>query len=315
MEGKNSVAAAQLLEEVAGLADEEILALCYVRRGPPERLWLYMNALRRRPGRRAQFASCLICFDLAREGDVACQGEFLLLAGTMRALAGDGDLAHELVGDDPYLGFVWDLCRASLEEAEDSAAAAVLVPPTLLAGQAMAELNLLSEQDLPELGDWHAAADTEALWRRFDDAVEAYLGGTVGVPMYDGAAGFRLHGSRDLQRLEQFVQRLESLAEQVPPARGFYALALLFYGSQMRSRTLFGSVNQRKQEVLRAGIAQFIVHANDVHAVAGVLGEMHADADAWPRIATILLAYVRHLARGPTQARAGVAGFSPAELI
>ncbi len=98
----------QLLNEVSGLAVEEILALCYALKAAPQRLRLYSNALRRRGGERAQFASCLICFDLARQNDEIAQLEFGFLADTMRELASNTDLVQSLVGGDDYLTFVWE---------------------------------------------------------------------------------------------------------------------------------------------------------------------------------------------------------------
>src|SRR5262245_12260970 len=93
----------QLRREVAGLPVGDILALCYAFQKKPERLRLYLDVLRGKGGERAQFASCLICFDLARQGDHIMQREFTILGDTMRGLAQNHELVLALVGDDQYL--------------------------------------------------------------------------------------------------------------------------------------------------------------------------------------------------------------------
>ena len=304
MDEEHSTQVQQLLQAIGDLADAEILALCYARQGPQERLWLYMGALRRRSGRRAQFASCLICFDLARQGDRTCQGEFLLLAETMRELAREGGLAAQLVGEDPYLSFVWELCEAALAEPSLSVQADPGLMPLVGAGApAVPQVDLLSEADLPEIDDWEAASDLAAQQRRFEHAVDTFLGGSVGVPAYDPDAGFRLHGGRDVARTEQFLQQLQSSSERVPLAQAYRALVLLFYGTQMRARTLFGSLNPRRELLLRAGLLAFVQHAQAMPTIVGVMGDMHADAEIWPKVVDTLVAYVRLLARAPQAPR------------
>src|SRR5262249_1928670 len=106
-----------LLAELRGLETPELLALCLRFRRAPERLALYPSVLRGRSGERAQFAACLVCFDLARQGNAAAQMEFAGLTPTVRALATSTSLLSELLRDDPYLSSIWDDCRAALAEA------------------------------------------------------------------------------------------------------------------------------------------------------------------------------------------------------
>ena len=106
----------RLRSEVSGLGVDEILALCFSFSHKLQRLRLYLDVLRRKGGQRAQFACCLICFDMARQGDEASRLEFVYLADTIRSLADNSEMIDTLVRDDPYLSFIWDLLEAQLEE-------------------------------------------------------------------------------------------------------------------------------------------------------------------------------------------------------
>lgn len=295
----------QLLDEVAGLAVEEILALCYTFKAKPQRLRLYSNALRRRGGERAQFASCLICFDLARQGDEVAQIEFNFLADTMRALADKDGLASGLVAGDDYLEFVWDLCQQQLVEMDPRFGAEPPPPPP---EEEVAVLDLINDNDFD---DFVISVEDAAMWRRFDESVEAFLGGTVGVPIYDPTSGFRLENNRDVARVEKFLQELDSLREYVPMSRGFRALTMLFYGTHMRSKSVFGAVNQRKQTMLRDGIDEFMKSGPAVWEVIGVLGPLHAPSDVLERISSLLVDYIGWVGDSPINAEKGARGYDP----
>jgi hypothetical protein len=295
----------QLRHEVAGLADDEILALCYAFVGRRrERLRLYLDVLRRRGGERAQFAACLVCYDLARQGDVGMQTEFVVLSSTMAALAQKPQLAQALVGDDPYLRFVWELCQAALQSMGQGSAQ---VAPAEAEAQAQAELEALPQAQEPvpvlqllndaDFADLELGVDTAQLWRQYDEAVEAFLGGVPGLPAYDAQAGFRYGTPRAPERVQVFLQALMSLQDAVPPGRGFYILTLLFLGTHLRSRSLFGTRNARRQQVLREGLQAWVEHGAQLYGVAGVVGPMHADADVWPKICELVLHAARWLAQ------------------
>ncbi|MBC7793567.1 MAG: hypothetical protein H7Z43_07650 [Clostridia bacterium] len=296
----------QLLDEVAGLPVEEILALCYSFKAKPQRLRLYSNALRRRGGERAQFASCLICFDLARQGDEVAQIEFNFLADTMRALADKDNLAISLVAGDDYLEFVWDLCRNQLDDMDPRFGAEV--PPPSPPEQEIAVIDLITDNDFD---DFVISVEDTAMWRRFDEAVEVFLGGTVGVPIYDPTSGFRLENHRDVSRVEKFLQELDSLREYVPISRGFRALTMLFYGSHMRSKSVFGAVNKRKQTMLCDGLDEFIKSGPAVWEVVGVLGPLHAPAEVLERVSALLVDYISWMAENPVRTEQGVKGYDP----
>lgn len=280
-----------LREEVASLAVDDILALCYTLQHRPARLRLYLDVLRTRGGERAQFASALICYDLARQGDLLAQREFVLLAASVRALGNREDLIKALVGGDAYLSFLWELCAAQLEDLDSE-------PTSLQLGQAvtgpMAELDLLSDDDIT---DFELTVDNQELELHLAESVERFLGSELGMPVYDPEAGYRMSGRRDVDRIEKFLQDLDSLREHVQNARGFRALTLIFYATQMRAKTLFGGVNERRRALLRAGLREFLASGLEVAQIAGVLSPLHADEQVWPRIVDVLVKYVRWTAR------------------
>lgn len=289
----------QLRHEIAGLADDEILALCYALKGRLPRLRLYLDMLRKRGGERAQFAACLICFDLARQGDAPMQQEFTLLSTTMEGLAQKPAIVTSLIGDDPYLTFIWELCQAGLEamhQAGHSSPQSIEVLPQLSDPQAdVPRIDLLQDSDFD---NFDLGVDARSLWRQFDEAVETFLGGVPGVPVYDMNAGFRWETPHAQDRAQKFVDQLSSLRDLVPPARGFRALALLFMGTNLRSRSLFGSRNTRRQQILRDGLVEFATSAEAVASIAGVLGPMHSDEEVWPKIADVVLHSAQWLAQG-----------------
>jgi hypothetical protein len=284
-----------LRREVEGLGVDELLALCYAFAHKRERLRLYLDVLRKRGGVRAQFACCLICFDLARQGDDAAQREFLYLVDTIGTLAEDKELVDQLVGGDQYLSFIWELLQSQLADADQRLGAeqTSLAPDT---GE-VASLDLLSDEDL---GGFDIPVDEPGLMLELNEAVERFLGGIPGVPAYDPESGFRLKHRSDTERVEEFLRELDSLRGVLPAARGFYSLTTLFYATHLRSKSFFGAVNERKQELLRDGLREFSQSGDKMSIVVGVLGPMHADPVAWTKIAEVLLDYAHWLA-GPGQ--------------
>jgi hypothetical protein len=293
-----------LRHEASGLAVDDILAVCYAlqQKPQPARLRLYLDVLRRRGGDRASFACALICFDLARQGDSGAQRDFQFLADTMRTLAESQELVTELLGGDRYLSYVWELCRAQLEEMDPR-----FVEPEPEIVEA-AEMVLLSDADfadeLPTLD-----IDDVSMRRRFDDALDAFLGGVPGQPIYDMDSGFRVKSGRDVERVEAFLRELDSLKDYVRIARGYRALTLLFYGTHMRSKSIFGAPNTRKQELLRDGLEELLQSGGIVAEISGVLGPLHADPDVWPKVADVIQDYLAVCAADPEAARAGPSAY------
>ena len=300
----NALSEESLREEIAGLAVDDILALCYTFQNKSERLELYLDVLRRRGGERAQFCCTLICFDLARQGDERAQREFTYLVDTMRTIARKADIIEQLIGNDDYLTFLWDLCRTHLSELDPRFEAEQLEQ----GAETFAEVELLSDDDFAD-DDFGLVFDDTGLQRRFEHAVERFLGGEVGVPIYDPESGFRVTSQRDVERVEAFLQELESLRDLVPLARGFRALTLLFYGTHMRSKNIFGRVNKKKQKLLQHGLQEFFDSGPQMWGCAGVLSALHAPPSVWEKITDVLMDYLRWCKRFPKDAAQGPQGY------
>ena len=97
-----------LRQSLEGLETSDLLALGARFTRDTERLVLYLEVLRGRPGPKAQLAACLICFDLARQGHSTAQQDFLGLIPTFRALAEDPVLVEDLLGGDTHLRKLWE---------------------------------------------------------------------------------------------------------------------------------------------------------------------------------------------------------------
>ena len=285
----------QLRQEVTGLPVEEILALCYALQNKPERLRLYLDVLRRKGGSRAQFACCLLCFDLARQGDQASQQEFIFLADTMRSLAESTNIVQQLIGEDPYLNLIWEMCEVQLEELDPR----LEVHHQVDVDSAPEDLAVVDLFDDDEFEGIAFDVDNSELRDQFYRATDTFLGAVPGMPLYDPESGFRMRHRKDTERIETFLTQLDSLREHVPLSRGFRTLLLLFYGTRLRSKNLFGSTNDRKQKLLRQGLHSFDQSGPETWEVAGVLDTLHATPNAWPKMADIILDYLRWLHRQP----------------
>jgi hypothetical protein len=93
----------QWIAELRALETPELLALCLTMHGSRQRMRLYLTLLRIRMGVWAQLASCLVCFDLARQGAELAQREFSALAPTIVELARDPTLTADLLARAPFL--------------------------------------------------------------------------------------------------------------------------------------------------------------------------------------------------------------------
>lgn len=280
-----------LKREVSQLPVNEILALCYTFAQKPERLRLYLDVLRSRGGQRAQFAACLICFDLARQGDVALQREFVFLAGAIKDLALNQAFVEALLEDDPYLTFIWELMLAQLEEMDQRFATDAAVEPAPTPATEVATLDLFAEEDLElELGDFAIEVDEARLRQQFHTAVDTFLGKIAHYPAYHPHGGFRLGHRGDTERMDTFLQQLDSLREVVPNAGAFRALTLLYYGTHMRSKSLFGRLNERKAALLREGLREFERSGQQMWQVASVI-QTHGQPHAWEKMVEVMLDY------------------------
>ncbi len=291
----------RLLDGLRALETNELLQLCLKVRGSPARLRLYLGLLRSRGGVRAQLAACLVCFDLAKQGDIMAQREFTALAPTMSQLAQDVGLVAELLGGDPYLEETWSACRLALEGSDpreqlhalDEDADAVPV----------GELDLLSDEDLdadfgvefsfgPPTQAVQDEVEREAAQAEYAALLAKHLGQEPEHGLFS-EGGFATASGRDLDRLEGFLERSAAWASRVPTARGLSSLGNLFLATHLRMRTLFGKRNPRRQKALRTGLANL---PSDIEAVlcAATIFEFEGEAArlGFEKVLELLLDYV-----------------------
>lgn len=263
--------AEQLLAELRALETPELLALCLRFRRSPERLGLYLTLFRARPGARAQFAASLVCFDLARQGNLVAQRELSVLAPTMAAISADAQLVADLVSGDRYLEELWQACRDALASDDPRQ---LWSEPGLEATELVAEIDLLEDADLDfaidlepppaappsaapssaELPQAKVDERTEQQRPLFAEALMRHLGHEPEKGLFDYGYGFSTARGADVERLESFVRSLDAYAA-VAPARGLASVGRLFLGAHLRRLTFFGRPNPRRQAMVREGLA------------------------------------------------------------
>lgn len=286
------------LQDVGSLPDDDLLALAYSFAHSAERLRIYLELFRGRAGLRAQFAACLICFDLAQKGDAAMAAQFAFLQGTLMDLAKNQNLASELVGQHAYLCALWAQCHEALKqsstpEAQDAPGTAeafgfLRAQDAPLAGS----IDLLTDDDLsPEALE----VDEAAMWRVYVQGCEQFFGAGAHLATYDGSMGFRLRGHHGQARAHSFDLALEHCQRFVAPARGMRPLLLMAWGLSLKSRGLLGQPNKRRQHLLIEGLMGFVQATPEVTQVAQVMGPLYADVDTWPQIAMFVAQYAQYL--------------------
>ena len=284
---------ANLRRELSLLEVEEILALCYTFTSKAERMLLYMNTLRGKGGQRAQFAACLICFDLAQQGDTRLQREFSVLAGTVRDISSNRDMITQLLGKDPYLNFVWEQLEGHINAMDARFPTEHTIDPSQLTpSDAIGTLDLLSDEDFSEeIGALEITSNQKEITKTYLEALDRFLGKDPLHPIYHPNAGFRLKNKKDVERIEKFLLELDSLRALVPQARPMRALTLLFYGTHSRSKSFFGTINERKQYLLREGLREYVACGPEIGSTFGIIKGLHSKTTAWDKIAEVLIDY------------------------
>ncbi|MBJ80015.1 MAG: hypothetical protein CMH60_01735 [Myxococcales bacterium] len=279
--------------EVLKLEPREILQICYGLDPVEDRLWLYLNELRRRSSQEAQLASCIVSYDLARRNNERARREFAYLAATMRELARDKVLVDNLLGDDPYLWELWGLVRSHLIHWDPRLPAESLEPAPVKVGF----LPLLSDADFFD----------EGLQENFDKsqkdgnyrlqlALNTFLGCDPTIPYIDPNSGFKLATSADIERVETFLKEIGSLEKSSPQARGFKVLVLFFYGTHLRSQDIFGGINERKEVLLKDALESFNRYGEEFWSIVGSLEPLHERPGVWDKIVDLILDYCDWLA-------------------
>lgn len=318
-------AVAALRATAAALDVEEILDLCFSFNHDPLRLAIYLDVLRGKGGVKAQAAACLVCFDLARQGDSLAETEFLSLVPVMQDYTGQSPDASgqrpidRLVGDNEYLdGLLHDL--------EDRLAAldprlGVGTVDELVVGEAeILDLDLLDESDFEGFDlqldiDVDNEAAMDEAWRK---ALDRFIGPmALAVAGPGDAFGFTAESRTAMARIESLKDEALSLADHARGARALLPLAELFLAAHTRAKNLFGRRNRGRDQLLLAGLAHFTELAVPPADMITWMTPPTATPHAWDKVAEVLLDYVAFLGSlppGSAPASMPSSGFAEAYL-
>lgn len=301
--------AVALLRTEAGKLDvEEILDLCFAFSRDPLRLTVYLDVLRGKGGQKAQAAACLVCYDLARQGETRFEPEFLALMPVIESFsldesAGASPMDH-LVGDSDYLASLWSDLQERIAGADrrvDSDVADMADPET-----SVIELDLLDDTDILEIedalgvipeGDDEMRREWEAAMTRFfdvDRGIEEMF--NIGGHAISMGGGFFAESKADIARIEQLRDEAASLSAHVPEARELLPIIHLFLAAHQRARNLFGRRNKKRDQELRAGLEAFAALPQPPPTGAPWVVPPTAPVHAWEKIAELLLDYLGFLA-------------------
>ena len=301
-------------EEMSRFEPGEVLAKCYAEDAQDrDMIQRYYENLSRRADEASGVASALVCFDLAaNHGDPEAQAHFPYLLEGLRANFSFNQYREELVGLDAGLVELWKAFERSIVE----------VDPRFEPGREEISIDDLSdieiveddaEPELPGEPQPEVPQASEMEFRRYGLALQDFFGDNFMYPLPSPSGGFRLDTRRDVQRVETFIAEMGALAPVVPGARIYRTWALLFYGTHMRSRGLFGLVNTRKQEILREGLKEFGRLAPGIWEVAEMFTTAYSDRSAWEKMMELITDYTVWLAHHPEAS--GLDAYDPVERL
>jgi hypothetical protein len=284
--------------ELRALETPELLALCARFGRDPARLAFYLALFRARSGERAQFAACLVCFDIARQGSQAAQREFHALAPTMVAIAQDPAVVAELLAGDPYLEAQWQECQRALRHTDPRDTLLEPVEEVEIVG----EVDLLSQEAI-DLGDLEARfkepPEERALCEReeFLRILDAKLGRDLEQGQIFSGEGFAVESRAELDRFERFVAEAASRAERVPIAAGMACLGNLYLAAHLRRTSFFGGANPRRIAAVQAGLGSLArAHPGAVGATSLFALEGAPIIERFEKVTELLIDFIRFCA-------------------
>jgi hypothetical protein len=307
-----------LRETAAQLDVEEITDLCFAFSTDPIRLKVYLDVLRGKGGAKAQGAACLICFDLARQGDPTFELEFMTLLPVMRSLteplspAGDRTI-DKLLGESDYLAALWaDLeprLSASDPRGEEASDELVVDDAEVL------EINLLDEEDILDIGFDEldiVSSDESHMREQWDSAMERFFSVEEGIrSLFQGGAvssGFFADSRVEIARLEALRQDATSLSDHVAEARRMLPMIELFLAAHTRSKNFFGRRNKQRDQYLRSALEHIATLDGPPETAAAWLEPPTAPQHAWSKVAELLIDYAAFLGERIDE---GIGPFSP----
>ena len=299
--GPSQEAINALLQEAKGLPVEDILDICYTFSHDPVRLEVYLNVLRQKGSAKAQTASCLICYDLARKGNTHFEMEFHALIPVIQEyLENDSPglprLIDSLVGESEYL-------QELLRDVEETLA---FLDPREQTGPAFSdnpdgiediEIDLLEEGDFAP-DDLQFLDDDAYIQRQaWQNAFAEFLGpgGLEKALFASEQTGFYADSKGQMNKVKNLAREAAAVRDEVPEAKELLPLADLFLAGHMRARNLFGRPNRERLAKLESGLEHFTALDKPPSDLISWLLSPTATAYAWDKVAEILLDYIAFL--------------------
>lgn len=305
---------AQFHQETSRLTPGEALCECYAQAHKDcETLQHYYENLSRRADEASIVASALICFDLAANyGEPQAKSHYPYILEELRSAGRFTSFRDQLVGSEPALISLWQTFEVSILQ----------VDPRFEPGRDEISIDDLSDIEIieeePEISgepQLEVEPPSEIDFRRYGLALQDFFGDNFMYPLPSPSGGFRLDTRRDVQRVEVFISEMTALVGAVPGARIYRAWALIFYGTHMRSRGLFGLINTRKQEILREGLKEFGRLAPGIWEVAEMFTTAYSDRSAWEKMMELIADYTIWLGQNPQSGADGLDTYDPVERL
>ena len=305
---------AKFHQETSRLSPGEALGQCYAQDAQDsETLQQYYENLSRRADEASVVASALICFDLAANHDEPeAKSHYPYILEQLRSAGRFTSFREQLVALEPGLVALW-------QSFEDSI---VQVDPRFEPGRDEISIDDLSDIEIieeePELAGepkLEVEPASEIDFRRYGLALQDFFGDNFMYPLPSPTGGFRLDTRRDVQRVEAFISEMTALVGVVPGARIYRAWSLLFYGTHMRSRGIFGLLNTRKQDILREGLKEFGRLAPGIWEVAEMFTTAYSDMNSWEKMMELIADYAIWLAQNPQSGADGLDSYDPVERL
>jgi hypothetical protein len=293
--------------EAAALDVEDVLALCFAFNKDPRRLRIYLDVLRSRSGIKAQAAACLICFDLARQGDTQFETEFMALLPVVAewsAPTGEGGsvLADRLVGHNPYLKDLWADLQARLRAGDPRAPEAAELN---VSDAELLEVQLLEDDDFADMDlDVVLEVDESALRAQWTGALDRFciFNLTPNPLPADAPDGFHATTRADLDRLEALQKEASSLSD-LPGPRGMLPIIELFLGTHTRARTMLGTRNRKRDAHVLNGLTALLALPEPPSEAVAWLQYPSAAPFAWEKVAELVLDYLGYFLTLPPDAQ------------
>jgi hypothetical protein len=291
-------ARARLREEAQTLDVEDIVDLCCSARQHDDlRVSIYLDALRKKPGEKAQLAACMLCFELARHGDARRDVEVQLLLPVVEEL-GHTDprgLVKSLTDKSDAVLALWSELL-SLARTRDARTTSPV--PTLDDDDEAIDVDLFADADLVDLD----AALEGVLDATFVDAeAQDAFDGAFDRQWSPGALLFSAESGADIDRLEKLQESARSWSSSVPMAAELQALNALFVATHTRALGLVGRRNQKRDAALREALVAFVnLPSPPAFTAAWFIpgGDVPGAVPyAWDKMAELLIDFAGHVGR------------------